>query len=338
MPESFARPTPVKSFRAPKIPSMAKKAPAKKNYEDVSEVDGRSKSIYCFPPRICSRTPMGYPDPPRFGAPHQCSLGTVACYAMLTCALLMTSSHAEGVILFVTYTDNAPMKRVEARFEVENSKAVPVEVQLMVEGQSDNSVTPHTPTLSTENLLEDTAGLLHPLLHPRKGGEATHQRPLGAAACGSRFLLTLRFADDVIAFEGFLSGGNPMTKQKKHKPIVIPPNGSKRLGMWQAPGALNTTWKWREPDENPDVVVVEMEGVFLSRSVKPPNPTNLADEPAEIHFEAVRETFRKMLYLPRICSRGHSLDGLLYPLKSYVGTTQPSSDLSVWQPASLAFC
>ena len=34
----------------------------------------------------------------RFGAPQQCSLGVAACYLvfMLTCALLMTSSHSEG--------------------------------------------------------------------------------------------------------------------------------------------------------------------------------------------------------------------------------------------------
>ena len=45
-----------------------------------------------FSPRICSRTLMGYSDP------HQCSLGTAACYllVMLTCAVLMTSSHSEG--------------------------------------------------------------------------------------------------------------------------------------------------------------------------------------------------------------------------------------------------
>ena len=32
------------------------------------------------------------------GVPHQCSLGTAGCYllVLLTCALLMTSSHSEG--------------------------------------------------------------------------------------------------------------------------------------------------------------------------------------------------------------------------------------------------
>ena len=45
------------------------------------------KSICCFSPRICSRALMEYPD--GVGAPHQCSLGTAACYRlfMLTCAL-----------------------------------------------------------------------------------------------------------------------------------------------------------------------------------------------------------------------------------------------------------
>ena len=120
---------------------MVKKAPAKKTYEDISEVD--------------------------------------------------------GVVLYATYTDNAPMKRVEARFEVQNTNSIAVEVLLTV--------------------------------------------------------------------EGLLSGGKPTPKQKKHKPVIIPPNESKRLGMWQAPGALNTTWKWQEPNKGSSAVVSEMEGVFLSR-------------------------------------------------------------------------
>ena len=55
-------------------------------------------------------------------------------------------------------------------------------------------------TFHTENLLENTVGLLRiPLLRSdeathqcplSKGYEATHQRPLGAVACCSRFLLT----------------------------------------------------------------------------------------------------------------------------------------------------
>ena len=41
----------------------------------------------------------GAPTPAEVGAPHQCSRGTAACYhlVMLTAALLMTSSHSEGV-------------------------------------------------------------------------------------------------------------------------------------------------------------------------------------------------------------------------------------------------
>ena len=60
---------------------------------------------------------------------------------------------------------------------------------------SDNSVAPFL----TENLLEDIGGLLRPLL---SGDEATHQRPIGAVACGSRFPADVCSSDDVIAFEG----------------------------------------------------------------------------------------------------------------------------------------
>ena len=49
------------------------------------------ESIYCFPPRICSRTLLVLRH-------NHCSLGVAACYClvMLTVALLMTSSHSEG--------------------------------------------------------------------------------------------------------------------------------------------------------------------------------------------------------------------------------------------------
>jgi hypothetical protein len=81
-----------------------------------------------------------------------------------------------------------------------------------------------------------------------------------------------------------LGSGKESAKQKLHKPTVVKPGQVKRLGLWQAPGALETTWKWREAEEEVKPIIQELEGVFLSRIIKPPSPAD-PKQPAEIHFE-----------------------------------------------------
>jgi hypothetical protein len=123
----------------------------------------------------------------------------------------------DGVLLFVVYTDNVPMRRVEGRFEIENTKPEPIVVELEV---------------------------------------------------------TM-----------MLASGKASAKQKQLRPVLLAPGQVKKLGLWQAPAALETTWKWKEAVTPDKPVVHEMDGVFLSRAVKPP-PHDQPSTPAELHFAA----------------------------------------------------
>ena len=121
---------------------------------------------------------------------------------MLTCAILMTSSQSKAryVLPFVSLFNGVspegwdmltPLNtRVAGSFKANALDQLICKVKdcfssvgTVVDSSTGGSVEIRKP-LPTENLLEDTDGLLRPPPPP------THQRPLGAVACCSRFLLT----------------------------------------------------------------------------------------------------------------------------------------------------
>ena len=93
-----------------------------------------------------------------------------------------------------------------------------VRTSLATASVSDNSVTPLLPRICSTTLTDCFAP--HPL---RRGDEATHQRPRGAVACllpAASADVSVRSADDVIAFEGRRRGDGNKHKRRRWRVVT----------------------------------------------------------------------------------------------------------------------